>query len=74
DVDTCVRHGLLTGPQGSGHATLRFRDPLTPIVLAAETPYEDWAAAHRALADASDDAVERAHHLARLAAGPDPAV
>ncbi|MFQ6145538.1 AAA family ATPase [Streptomyces seoulensis] len=74
DVDTCVRHGLLTGPQGSGHATLRFRDPLIPIVLAAETPYEDWAAAHRALADASDDAVERAHHLARLAAGPDPAV
>ena len=44
------------------------------MVLQAETPYERLVEAHRALADASDDAVERAHHMARLTAGPDPVV
>ncbi|MFI2644786.1 AAA family ATPase [Streptomyces sp. NPDC018610] len=77
DVDICVRHGLLgvsRATRASDHGIIRFPDPLTPIVLAAETPYEHLMRAHRALAEASDDAVERAHHIARLTAGPDPAV
>ncbi|MFD9793453.1 ATP-binding protein [Streptomyces sp. NPDC059070] len=74
DLDLCVRHGILDVLPEPGHGTIRFLDPLTPMVLRAETPYERLVAAHRALADASDDPVERAHHIARLAAGPDPAV
>ncbi|MEU6279048.1 LuxR family transcriptional regulator [Streptomyces sp. NPDC047028] len=71
DVDTCVRRGLL---QTGDHGVLRFPDPLTPLVLHADTPYDQLMDAHRALADAATDPVERAHHLARLTAGPDPAV
>ncbi|GHD93116.1 helix-turn-helix transcriptional regulator [Streptomyces naganishii] len=71
DIGTCVRHGIV---QASEHGTIRFVDPLTPVVLQAETPYDRLVHAHRALADASGDEVERAHHVARLAAGPDPAV
>ncbi|WLQ36058.1 AAA family ATPase [Streptomyces castrisilvae] len=71
DVDTCVRHGLL---RARDHGTLGFPDPLTPLVLAARAPYALRMDAHRALAGAADDPVERAHHLARLTAGPDPAV
>ncbi|MEU0599788.1 AAA family ATPase [Streptomyces sp. NPDC006393] len=71
DIDTCVRRDIL---QVSDHGTIRFLDPLTPMVLQAETPYAALANAHRALADASEDPVERAHHIARLTAGPDPAV
>ncbi|MEU9101022.1 AAA family ATPase [Streptomyces sp. NPDC048361] len=74
DLDICVRHGLVGALSASDHGTVRFLDPLTPLVLRAESPYETLVAAHQALADASDDAVERAHHLARLAAGPDPVV
>ncbi|WP_328306801.1 AAA family ATPase [Streptomyces sp. NBC_00442] len=74
DLDACVRQGLIGGLAASDHATIRFLDPLTPMVLRAETPYEQVLDAHRALADASDDPVERAHHIARLAAGPDPVV
>ncbi|MYR63549.1 helix-turn-helix transcriptional regulator, partial [Streptomyces sp. SID625] len=69
DVDTCVRHGLLDLPRTSDHGALRFLDPLTPVVLRTVTPYDQLKKAHRALADASDDPVERAHHIARLAAG-----
>lgn len=71
DVDTCVRHGLLAPPD---RGALRFADPLTPMVLEARAPYALRMDAHRALADAADDPVERAHHLARLTAGPDPVV
>ncbi|WP_326693996.1 AAA family ATPase [Streptomyces sp. NBC_01387] len=71
DIDTCVRHGLL---QASDHGLISFPDPLTPMVLQAETPYGLRADAHRALAEATDDPVERAHHLGRLTAGPDSAV
>ncbi|MGC5342757.1 AAA family ATPase [Streptomyces sp. DT171] len=71
DIDTCVRHGILQAPD---HGTITFLDPLTPMVLQAETPYELRINAHRALADATDDAVERAHHLARFTEGPDSAV
>ncbi|MFG2568539.1 AAA family ATPase [Streptomyces sp. NPDC048567] len=71
DVDTCVRHGLLAPPD---RGALRFADPLTPMVLEARAPYALRMDAHRALAEAADDPVERAHHLARLTAGPDPAV
>ncbi|MER0449844.1 AAA family ATPase [Streptomyces sp. Edi4] len=74
DLDVCVRHGLVRAPVPSDHEAITFLDPLTPVVLRAETPYEQVMAAHRALADASDDAVERAHHIARLTAAPDPAV
>ncbi|MCX5387238.1 LuxR family transcriptional regulator [Streptomyces sp. NBC_00083] len=74
DLEICARHGLVGGPSSSDHATIRFLDPLTPLVLRAETPYESVVEAHRALADASDDPVERAHHIARLTAGPDPVV
>ncbi|GGP54930.1 helix-turn-helix transcriptional regulator [Streptomyces melanogenes] len=74
DLDTCMRHGLLDVLPGPDHGIVSFLDPLTPMVLRAETPYERLVAAHRALADASDDPVERAHHLARLAACPDPVV
>ncbi|MFG2721197.1 AAA family ATPase [Streptomyces sp. NPDC048416] len=74
DLDLCVRHGLLRVLSASDHGAIRFMDPLTPMVLRAETPYERLVDAHRALAEASDDAVERAHHVARLAAGPDPVV
>ncbi|MFB7594193.1 AAA family ATPase [Streptomyces sp. NPDC056160] len=74
DVDTCVRHGVLHSPRAFDHGVLRFRDPLTPMVLWTVTPYERLTRAHRALAEASDDPVERAHHIARLTAGPDPAV
>ncbi|WP_329404133.1 helix-turn-helix transcriptional regulator [Streptomyces melanogenes] len=74
DLDTCTRHGILDVLPGPDHGIISFLDPLTPVVLRAETPYEHLVAAHRALADASDDPVERAHHLARLAAGPDPVV
>ncbi|MER5888017.1 AAA family ATPase [Streptomyces sp. NPDC001941] len=74
DLDTCVRHGILDALSGTDHGTVRFLDPLTPMVLRAETPYARLVAAHRALADASDDPVERAHHLAHLTAGPDPVV
>lgn len=71
DVDTCVRRGVLRAPDDG---TIRFLDPLTPMVVLARTPYALRVDAHRALADATDDAVERAHHLARLTAGPDSAV
>ncbi|WP_030898867.1 AAA family ATPase [Streptomyces sp. NRRL F-5126] len=71
DIDTCVRHGILQAP---GDGIIRFLDPLTPMVLRAETPYELQVNAHRALADATYDAVERAQHIARFTAGPDPAV
>ncbi|MFF9409776.1 AAA family ATPase [Streptomyces anandii] len=71
DIDTCVRHGVV---QASEHGTIRFLDPLIPMVLQAETPYDRLVDAHRSLADASHDEVERAHHIARLTAGPDPAV
>lgn len=71
DVDTCVRQGVLHAPDDG---TIRFLDPLTPMVVLARTPYALRVDAHRALADAADDAVERAHHLARLTAGPDSAV
>ncbi|MFE9534476.1 AAA family ATPase [Streptomyces sp. NPDC006691] len=74
DLDLCVRHGVVRALTASDHGTVRFLDPLTPMVLRAETPYERLVDAHRALAEASDDTVERAHHLARLTAGPDPAV
>ncbi|WP_405761377.1 AAA family ATPase [Streptomyces sp. NBC_01420] len=71
DVDVCVRHGLLVPPD---RGALRFADPLTPMVLETRAPYALRMDAHRALAEAADDPVERAHHLARLAAGPDPVV
>ncbi|WP_330240573.1 AAA family ATPase [Streptomyces sp. NBC_00525] len=71
DLDTCVRHGFLCPPE---RGALRFADPLTPMVLEASAPYALRMDAHRALAGASDDPVERAHHLARLTAGPDAAV
>jgi DNA-binding CsgD family transcriptional regulator len=71
DVDLCVRRGLLEQPL---RGVLRFADPLVPVVLQAEAGYEQRAAVHRSLAAAADDAVERAHHLARLTAGPDPEV
>ena len=71
DVDLCVRRGLLEQPP---HGVLRFADPLVPVVLQSEAGYDQRAAVHRALADAADDAVERAHHLARLTAGPDSEV
>ncbi|MFD9637200.1 AAA family ATPase, partial [Streptomyces violascens] len=74
DLDTCVRGGIIRIVPASDHGTIRFLDPLTPMVLQSETPYERLLEAHRVLADASDDAVERAHHVARLAAGPDPVV
>ncbi|WP_438289754.1 AAA family ATPase [Streptomyces sp. HUAS TT7] len=74
DLDTCVRDGIIRIVPVSDRGTIRFLDPLTPMVLQAETPYEHLLEAHRALADASDDAVERAHHIARLTAGPDPVV
>ncbi|MGW2794752.1 AAA family ATPase [Streptomyces sp. NPDC001251] len=74
DLDLCVRHGVVRALTASDHGTVRFLDPLTPMVLRAETPYERLVDAHRALAEASDDTVERAHHLAQLTAGPDPAV
>ncbi|GAA0593501.1 ATP-binding protein [Streptomyces crystallinus] len=74
DLDTCLRHGILDVLPGTDHGVIRFLDPLTPMVLQSETPYAHQMAAHRALADASEDPVERAHHLARLTAGPDPAV
>ncbi|MCG7528577.1 ATP-binding protein, partial [Streptomyces sp. OfavH-34-F] len=65
DIDTCVRHGFLCPPE---RGTVRFADPLTPMVLEARAPYALRMDAHRALAGAADDPVERAHHLARLAA------
>ncbi|GAA2422252.1 AAA family ATPase [Streptomyces mauvecolor] len=74
DLDACVRGGIIRILPASDHGTIRFLDPLTPMVLQAETAYEHLLEAHRALAEASDDAVERAHHIARLAAGPDPVV
>lgn len=74
DLDACVRGGIVRILSASDHGTIRFLDPLTPMVLRTETPYERLVEAHRALADASDDAVERAHHMARLTAGPDPVV
>ncbi|MGW2815962.1 AAA family ATPase [Streptomyces sp. NPDC001415] len=74
DLDACVRGGIIRILSASDHGAIRFQDPLTPMVLQAETPYERLVDAHRALADASDDAVERAHHIAWLTAGPDPVV
>ncbi|MEU2950806.1 AAA family ATPase [Streptomyces xanthochromogenes] len=74
DLDLCVRHGLIRALTESDNGAVRFLEPLTPMVLRAETPYEHLVEAHRALADACDDTVERAHHMARLTAGPDPAV
>ncbi|MGW8724635.1 AAA family ATPase [Streptomyces sp. NPDC055808] len=74
DLDICVRHGVIRVLTALDHGTVRFLDPLTPMVLRAETPYERLVDAHRALAEASDDAVERAHHIAQLTAGPDQAV
>ncbi|MFG2147291.1 AAA family ATPase [Streptomyces sp. NPDC048696] len=74
DLDICMRHGILDARSGPDRGIIRFLDPLTPMVLRAETPYELVVAAHRALADASDDPVERAHHIARLTTGPDPVV
>ncbi|AYG78909.1 hypothetical protein DWB77_01018 [Streptomyces hundungensis] len=74
DLDVCARQGIIRALAASDHDTIRFLDPLTPMVLCAETPYEHLVDAHQALADASDDPVERAHHIARLSAGPDPAV
>ncbi|MFE9401723.1 AAA family ATPase [Streptomyces sp. NPDC006530] len=74
DLDVCARQGIIRALPASDHDTIGFLDPLTPMVLRAETPYERLMDAHRALAEAADDAVERAHHIARLTAGPDPAV
>lgn len=74
DLDTCVRQGIIRVSAASDHTTIGFLDPLTPMVLQAGTSCERLLDAHRALADACDDAVERAHHIARLAAGPDPLV
>ncbi|WUS99006.1 AAA family ATPase [Streptomyces sp. NBC_00708] len=71
DIDLCVRHGLLAPPD---RGAVRFTDPITPMVLEARAPYALRMEAHRALAEAADDPVERAQHLARLAAGPDPVV
>lgn len=71
DLDLGVRHGLLAAPAGAG---VRFLDPLTPLVLYSEAPYDLRVGVHRALADAADDPVERAHHLALLTAGPDAEV
>ncbi|MFG3281331.1 AAA family ATPase [Streptomyces sp. NPDC048111] len=74
DLDLCARRGIVRVLSASDHGTVAFLDPLTPLVLRSATAYDRLMEAHRALAGASDDAVERAHHLARLAAGPDPVV
>jgi DNA-binding CsgD family transcriptional regulator len=71
DIDLCVRRGLLQPPV---RGAVRFLDPLTPLVLHGDAPYELRVSVHRALAGAADDPVERAHHLARLTVGPDAEV
>lgn len=70
-VDLCVRRGLLEAP---GQGALRFADPLAAVVLRADAGHEARTGAHRALAGAADDPVERAHHLAVLTVGPDAEV
>lgn len=71
DIDLGVRSGLLAAP---ADGSVRFLDPLTPLVLYSEAPYDLRVGVHRALAEATDDPVERAHHLALLTAGPDAEV
>ncbi|MFI0941382.1 AAA family ATPase [Streptomyces sp. NPDC021020] len=70
-IDLCVRRGLLERP---AQGALRFADPLVAVVLRADAGYETRVDAHRALAGATDDPVERAHHLAMLTVGPDAEV
>lgn len=68
DVDLCVRRGFLESP---AQGVIRFLDPLTTTVLQAEATHDARVGAHRALAAATDDPVERVRHLALLTAGPD---
>ncbi|MCW2890119.1 MAG: LuxR family transcriptional regulator [Streptosporangiaceae bacterium] len=61
DVAEAERDGIVQA--GTGDA-VRFTHPLLSAVLYAESPVENRLRAHTALADAVNDPVERARHLA----------
>ncbi|MFC5761000.1 helix-turn-helix transcriptional regulator [Actinacidiphila bryophytorum] len=66
DVHEAVRLGLVE-PSAAG--TVRFTQPLTPRVVYEAADRAELRHVHTALAEAADDPVERAHHLASLSPG-----
>ncbi|HEY5836730.1 ATP-binding protein, partial [Streptomyces sp.] len=68
DVHEAVRLGVLE-PSATG--LVRFAQPLMPRVVYEEAAPAGRRRVHAALAEAADDPVERAHHLASSAPGWD---
>jgi DNA-binding CsgD family transcriptional regulator/tetratricopeptide (TPR) repeat protein/energy-coupling factor transporter ATP-binding protein EcfA2 len=66
DVHAATRLGIVE-PSPSG--AVRFAQPLMPRVVYEEAAPAARRRVHAALAEAADDAVERAHHLASLSPG-----
>ncbi|GHD89007.1 ATP-binding protein [Streptomyces naganishii] len=71
DLREAARLGLVE-PVAQG--PVRFTQPLTAALLYEEATPKERARIHRALADAATDPVERAHQLASLSRGKDPAL